>query len=470
MAQPALGQLIRLAASQRPDQPALLDASFALTWLQLDEQVQRVANALVAQGVGPGDRVALVLPHGRQMVEALWAIWSLAAVAVPLDPRLPSAERDRRIALVEATCTLTAEQPTAEELPVASETVVRAPRHADTPALIIFTSGTTGTAKGAILSQGALIASARQHLDLIGVQPTDRWLASLPLFHVGGLGILVRSALAQIPAALAEDFSAEAMADAIDRHQLTHLSLVATTLQRLLALRHALPSGLRLAMIGGGPAPREMLEEAIGRGLPVATTYGLTETASQVAVLPPGSPAALTASAGWPLSSSQIRIDGTEAEGEILIAGPTLFSGYWQDEAASRQVLQGGWLHTGDVGRLGDQGELWVGGRAQDLIISGGEKVTPYEVELVLRSHPAVLDAAVFGHLDATWGQVPWALVVVPDRRIGAQSLLAHCRSSLAPYQVPKEIRFVSQLPKGPLGKVLHGELAALAEQAEVRP
>ncbi|MHB1505166.1 MAG: class I adenylate-forming enzyme family protein, partial [Sulfobacillus sp.] len=230
------------------------------------------------------------------------------------------------------------------------------------------------------------------------------------------------------------------------------------------------PPGLRLAMIGGGPAPREMLEEAIGRGLPVATTYGLTETASQVAVLPPGSPAALTASAGWPLSSSQIRIDGTEAEGEILIAGPTLFSGYWQDEAASRQVLQGGWLHTGDVGRLGDQGELWVGARAQDLIISGGEKVTPYEVELVLRSHPSVLDAAVFGHPDATWGQVPWALVVVPDRHIGQKSLLAHCRSSLAPYQVPKVVRFVSQLPKGPLGKVLHGELAALAEQAEVRP
>ncbi|MHB1505165.1 MAG: class I adenylate-forming enzyme family protein, partial [Sulfobacillus sp.] len=287
MAQPALGQLIRLAASQRPDEPALLDASFALTWRQLDEQVQQVANSLVSQGVRPGDRVALVLPHGRQMVEALWAIWSLGAIAVPLDPRLPSAEMDRRIALVEATCTLTAEQPTAEELPVATEAVVKAPRHADTPALIIFTSGTTGTAKGAVLSQGALMASARQHLDLIGVQPADRWLASLPLFHVGGLGILVRSALAQIPAALAEDFSAPAMADAIDRHQLTHLSLVATTLQRLLALRHALPPGLRLAMIGGGPAPREMLEEAIGRGLPVATTYGLTETASQVPVLPP---------------------------------------------------------------------------------------------------------------------------------------------------------------------------------------
>ncbi len=468
MAKPHLGQLIQEAAALHPDHLALLDASAELTFGQLDQRLQRVAGWLGSEGVLSGDRVALVLPHGRQLVEALWAIWSLGAVAVPLDPRLPEAEIARRVSLVGASMTLTAKMASAEDLPPPPP--VKGPLSDDDPALIIFTSGTTGTSKGAVLSRGALLASAVQHLSLIGIEPQDRWLGSLPLFHVGGLGILIRSALAGIPVALPEDFSAAAMSDAVLRHRLTHVSLVATTLQRLLEAPHALPTGLRLAMVGGGPTPLAMLEEARGRGLPVATTYGLTETASQVAVLPPNSPAELMGSAGWPLAKSQVRIEGDQDEGEILVAGKSLFSGYWQDEEATRQVLKDGWLHTGDVGRLGRRGELWVQARRQDLIVSGGEKVTPQEVEAVLERHPALKEAAVFGHLDPTWGEVPWALVVAPDPAVSAKDLIAYCRTRLAPHQVPQVVRFVPKLPRSALGKVLRAELLALCERAEVRP
>ncbi len=464
-----LGGLLSRAARRESDRPALWAEGSYLTWRQLKGRVQERARLLAALGVGPGDRVAVVMPHRPETVETLWAIWWLGAVAVPLDPRLPQAEQRRRIEAVAARCLLTGPAPADAQVlcqgAKAGEPVRQRARSAD-PAVIIFTSGTTGSAKGAVLSHGALLASARQHLALSGVEEPDAWLASLPLFHVGGLGILVRSAMAAIPAALPEAFSAEVMADAIRRHRPSHISLVAQTLDRLLrGPEDGFPS-LRLALVGGGPTPLGLLVEATRRGLPVATTYGLTETASQVAVLPPGSPPHLTGSAGWPLSLSQLRVDG---DGRIWVRGRTLFSGYWQDEAASRQVLRDGWLLTGDIGRLGDDGELWVESRQDDLIISGGEKVSPREVEEVMVGCPGVREAAVFGHADPTWGQVPWALVVA-EGACDPRAVIAYCQDRLTPYQLPRVVRVVPELPKGALGKIRRAELPALAEAAGAAP
>jgi O-succinylbenzoic acid--CoA ligase len=301
------------------------------------------------------------------------------------------------------------------------------------------------------LTYGNFLFSAVGSAFNIGVDPTDRWLCCLPLSHVAGLSIILRSVIYGTTAVLLDGFGTEQVASTLVSGDISVLSLVPTQLIRLLDAGADL-SAPRAILIGGGPVPPDALEEALGRGATVVQTYGMTETCSQVTTLAPEDAARRVGSAGRPLLTSHIRIEA----GEILVQGPTVAPGCYEAD---------GWLHTGDLGHIDDEGFLYVTGRGSEVIVTGGENVMPAEVEAVLVSHPDVADAAVVGRPDPEWQEAVCALVVLSDEGTATdQELRTHCSASLAPYKVPKRVDFVSGLPRTASGKLLRGELPEPAE------
>ena len=319
---------------------------------------------------------------------------------------------------------------------------------------IVYTSGTTDRPKGAILTYANHWWSAIGSMLNLGLLPDDRWLACLPLFHVGGLSILLRSVICGFTAAVHSRFDARDVNRAIDEQGVSMVSVVSAMLDRMLAERggRPYPSTLRCILLGGGPAPLPLLERAVQAGAPVVQTYGLTETASQVVTLAPEHALTKLGSAGKPLMGSQIRIDG---DGEIRVVGPTVSPGYLH------RPPRDGWLRTGDLGYLDDEGYLYVLDRREDLIISGGENIYPAEVEATLIAHPAVREAGVIGLADAECGRRVAALVVLePGQTATPEELIAFCRMRLAGYKVPRRIAFRESLPRNAAGKLLRRDLS----------
>jgi O-succinylbenzoic acid--CoA ligase len=468
-----LPELLRQRAHLTPHRPALVTGNQTLTFDQLDRAVDARAAFLSALGVAPGDRVALLLGNGWPFVELVHAVPRVGATLVPLNTRLTVEELAFQVADSGATLILNdlVNEAKAKALPVPAHPVDALPSEGalppkrqlvdlDQPHTVIYTSGTTGRPKGAVLTHGNHWWSALGSALNLGLREDDRWLAVLPLFHVGGLSILLRSAIYGIPAVVHESFDAGAANRAIDEGA-TIVSVVATMLQRMLDERgeRPYPAHFRCALLGGGPAPRPLLELAARRGVPVVQTYGLTETASQVATLAPEDALPKLGSAGKPLFPTELRIDAPDADGlgEILVRGPTVTPGYLDQPAPT---THDGWLQTGDLGRLDGDGYLYVVDRRDDLIVSGGENVYPAEVEAALMEHPAVREAGVYGVPDEEWGEAVAAAVAL---RIGAtatdEELRAFVRQRLGGYKVPRAIRFVEALPRNAAGKLLRREL-----------
>ncbi|HEX4304629.1 MAG TPA: AMP-binding protein, partial [Solirubrobacterales bacterium] len=280
----------------------------------------------------------------------------------------------------------------------------------------------------------------------IGVDPADRWLCCMPLAHIGGLSIVVRSAIYGTTAVVHDGFDTDRVARALVEDGITVVSVVSTMLSRLLEAGADL-SAPRAILVGGGPVPESILNEALDRGATVVQTYGLTETCSQVTTLAPEDALRKLGSAGRPLLSSHVRI----RDGEILVQGPTVAPGRYDES---------GWLHTGDLGYIDDEGFLYVRDRIDDMIVTGGENVVPSEVEEALLRHPAVADAAVVGREDPEWQQAVTAVVVLaPGAEVTPDELRHHCAETLAGYKVPKRVELAAALPRTPSGKLMRRAL-----------
>ena len=417
------------AARTRPDVVALRADDGALTYAELHAAATLAAQRLSALGVRPGDRVGIALPARRAFVETLHGCLLLGAVAVPVDRRLKTAER----AAQTGSCATVVSRPLdglADERAPLTDT-----HDLTATAIVVHTSGTTRGPRAVALTFGNWLWSALGSAAALGVRRDDIWLCTLPLAHVGGLSILVRSAIYATRVVLHERFVAEAAADEVATRS-TLVSVVPTTLARLLdaGLHH--PPPLRVALVGGAPIGSSLLERAAAAGVPTVSTYGLTEACSQVTT------------GGPPLFCTRVRIG---AQREILVAGPTV---------APAALSSDGWLHTGDEGALDAAGRLTVTGRAGDTIITGGENVAPAEVEAVLESHPAVAEAAVHGVPDAQWGERVVATIVLSQHETAtADDLRGYCRVRLAGYKVPRVIRFTHELPRTVSGKILRRSL-----------
>ena len=431
------------AASGAPGRIAVETPELSWTYAELTALARLGAHCLAERGARPGERVAIALAPGAAFVQALHSCLLLGAVAVPVDLRLAGAEQEQ----IAAGAAVVLDEP----LPTDGGWTWPAVRHdLDAPAMIVHTSGTTSAPRPITLTYGNVLWSALGSGVALGVAERERWLCALPLSHVGGLSILLRSAIYATTAVVHERFDTDRVLHELSVGGATLVSLVATTLTRLLDAGLERPPDLRCALTGGGPVPAALIARAHALGVPVSLTYGLTEACSQVTTTPLAELAGAPASAGPALFCTRVEL---AADGEILVSGPTV--------SPSAKLLEGR-LATGDLGRLDGEGRLWVTGRKADTIISGGENVAPAEVEAVLEAHPAVLEAAVLGRPDERWGERVSALVLArPGARIDPAELLEHCRRSLAPYKVPREIMERSQpLPRTASGKLLRRELA----------
>ncbi len=471
-----------------PDRTALVCAGERWTFHDLERRVSATVSHLREAELRPGDRAALLADNGAGFVQAVHAVARVGAVLVPLNTRLAEPEllaivRDCRPALLlhdranGAAAESVSNVAGVTRLGLDKLTAPGGASAGSNPCgtinlesvhTIVYTSGTSGRAKGAMLTFGNHWWSATASALNLGLRDNDRWLACLPLFHVGGLAILLRSVIYGMTVVLHSRFDPEAVNQAIDEDGVTIVSVVANMLQRMLEARgnRPYPPSLRCVLAGGGPVPRDLLEECARRDVPVVQTYGLTEASSQATTLSPDDAMRRLGSAGKPLFPVEVRIENADGAvlppgeaGEILLRGPTVTTGYFERPEDTRQAIRDGWLHTGDVGYLDQDGYLYVLDRRDDLIVSGGENVYPAEVEETIRAHPGVTDAGVFGLPDPVWGQRVAAAVVPGESGLGREEILAFCRERLAPYKVPGEILMVTALPRNAAGKLLRREL-----------
>lgn len=483
-----------------PDAPALFfnepggpTSEWTFATLQRDalELASRLQNFIVK-----GRPVALLLGNGPSFVLAIHALIQLNAVTVPLNIRLTVPELLWQLNDVGAGLLISESRFTTQlaqfgqqrpdmrileidkllvvagsdlDLSQLTPDLVEPRQHLNLDALhtIIYSSGTTGRPKGIMLTYSnhwwSVIGSSLN----LGLYPSDKWLAVLPLFHVGGLSLLFKSVIYGIPLVLHSSFQEAAVNHAIDYEGVTIASVVSTMLVRMLDERHdkPYPPTLRCLLLGGGPAPQPLLERCAAIGAPVVQSYGLTETASQNTTLAPADALTRLGSAGKPLFPNLLMIDApdTEGIGEILVRGPTVTTGYWQRPDETAIAVRNGWLHTGDLGRLDSAGFLYVLDRRSDLIISGGENVYPAEVEAILLSHPAIAEAGVFGLTDQSWGQIVTAAVRLrPGQSVTPTDLTAFLSTKLARFKIPVKIFFVTpdqNLPRNAAGKLLRREL-----------
>ena len=416
-------------------------AGFWTTWFDVDDLAHTWARRFESLGLRPGHRVAVMEPAGVRFAALLHACLRSGAAIVPVSPRWPDAEVER----VLADC-----RPL---LLVRDGDVQRRPDPgvgAPDDACVLYTSGTTGSPKGVRLTLANHVASARGCQEQLGTGEQDRWLALLAPHHVGGLAMFLRAAICNQPLVTLARFDEAAALEAMDADRPTLLSVAPTMLARLVEaggverLRR-----LRAILVGGAPAGAGQVRRWAELGIPVCPTYGMTETCSQVAVVPPGRSAELAGTAGTVCPHARIEIE----DGEIVVSGPAVSPGYVNP--AIQPAPAGGRFRTGDLGRLAD-GVLTVLGRADDTIITGGENVRPEEVEAVLRAHPGVADAAVAGRPDDLWGEVVAAWVVA---EAGEPELDRWCRERLPAFKVPRRWTFLDRLPRSEGGKVQRRQL-----------
>jgi O-succinylbenzoic acid--CoA ligase len=471
------------AARARPAHPALFAGERSWSYAELETWSCALAARLARAGVRPGDRVGMLTDPGPETIALIHALMAAGATLVALNTRLVAAElrgllEDSRPRLVVAS-----EPHAARALEAGAETLTlealeslepqpgfaaQGQLDLDSDHAILFTSGTSGRPKGVCLTYANQRASARASALRLGTRPDDRWLLCMPTHHVGGLSIPLRCAIGATSIDVQPGFDPERVVARLEAAPVRLATMVPTMLARVFEVGLARsPAALRILLLGGGPIPAVLVEKSLSRGIPTATTYGLTEAASQVATLPPADLAEAGDSAGTALPDTELRIADAGGEpmpagepGQILVRGPQVMRGYLDRPEETARALAGGWLHTGDIGTLDRHGRLRVLDRREDLIVSGGENVYPAEVEAALLAHPGVREAAVIARADPTWGQQVHAVVsLAPGAALDAAALDAWLRPRLAGFKRPRGYSFRDALPRTASGKLRRVEL-----------
>ena len=484
---------LRRAMAVAAERPAVSFEGAELTYADVWDRCRRLAGGLHALGLGRGDRVAVLAQNSHRYLELYQAIPAAGMVLVPLNHRHSDAEL--RYALADSGARVLFAERDVAGLPESVEHVVEAgdghealvarAEPADFPddlgeddlAGLFYTGGTTGASKGVMLCHRSLVANAMHLQAFWPFGPDTRFLLVAPMFHLAGTLAVLATVWHGARQVLMRAFDAAGLLDLVERERITATQVVPSMLAAITEEQLARPrdvSSLRFLTFGGAPSATETLRRA-HRAFPRAelmTMYGTTETAPLVTAVrhvEARLDAPQARSCGQSLVGVETRIvdpgDRTPVPvgevGEVAVRGPNVMLGYWQKPEQTAAVLTGGWYHTGDLGRLDDDGYLYLVDRAKDMIVTGGENVYSTEVEDVLYRHPAVLEAAVFGIPDARWGEAVHA-VVVPRSDVTEEDLIAHCREAIGGYKVPKRIELRDEpLPKSGAGKVLKRELRA---------
>ncbi|MGW4480469.1 class I adenylate-forming enzyme family protein [Rhodococcus triatomae] len=500
--QRTLGQLLSHRAHLTPDKEAWIGSDRRYTFGEVDRRVDLLAAHLQSAGVGAGDRIALLARNGEFHAATVFAAARLGAIAVVLNWRLPAPELQyvlgdaTPVAFVyeEEFAPVVAALEGVPEVRVSSapdggdgavadhreitgrpwQPLAAAHEPAPTdPVVIMYTSGTTGKPKGAMISHDNLLWSAQGCAATLEWHGQHRFLLVAPMFHIGGFNPVVTNILQGTPCVFLPDFDPAAVWDTVAAERITTMMVVPVMLQALLAVAAATDvdtSGLVNVTCGGSPVSVDLIEAAGRAGITVQAVYGITEYSGALTywTREMGMDAATTQ--GRALMFGEIKIvdpdTGRDAPtgtaGEVWCRGPMVFVGYWNNPDATAAAMAGDWYRSGDVGLVDERNLLHLKDRLKDMIISGGENIYPVELEQVLARHPAVREVAVVARPDTRWGEVPVAHVVVaPGSTATADELIAHCREHLASYKSIKDVVFSDALPKNAVGKILKRQLRA---------
>ena len=480
-----------------PGKTALVQAGVTRTYAELAQNTTRLAHGLAARGVGRGDRVAFLGLNSVELVEAMFATAKLGAVFLPLNTRLAPPETawilaDSGVKLLIAAPGFdsVAGAPEIERLPldlISADAVSRGgadglrseqaasldlPIGHDDLFMIQYTSGTTGRPKGVMLTHGNIIWNVYNLLVDVDIRSDEVALVTAPLFHTAALNQVLFPTLLKGGTALIEaKFDPDHAIELIEEHGVTLLFGVTSmylALARSPRWAHAGLRTLRSALSGGAPLPLALLQAYLDRGLMIIQGYGLTEASPGVTMLRAADGVRKIGSAGTACFFTDVRVvtpDGADVAvgepGEVQAQGPHVTPGYWQQPDATQAAFaDGGWLRTGDLAQVDDEGYLYIVDRLKDMIISGGENIYPAEVEQALYTHPAVAECAVIGVPDAKWGEVGRAVVVLRDgHQATEEELIAHLDGQLARYKIPKSVAFAAALPHNASGKLVKPDL-----------
>jgi fatty-acyl-CoA synthase len=500
-----VGEWTRIRAKLNPEAPFVAcDDGRAYTNIEFDRRVNRLANSLPEIGITRGERVAALFPNNPEFLELLFAAGKIGAIMGPLNFRLAPLElayvlNDSGAKVMFYTPEFAAQAAEIKSLstPVEhfiavgpgnegdkdyeswvsaapdTEPVVEEEVGLDDPHFIMYTSGTTGKPKGAVLTHGNTIWNGVNGVLMYTLNEKDVNLVAAPLFHIGALSAAATPTIyTGGKLVLLRFFVPDMVLTAIEEHGVTTMfgiPVMFLLMSMSPLFESADLSSIRAMIAGGAPCPVPLIEKYLAKGVLFSQGYGLTETAPAVSALPEDDIETKRGSAGKPCFHVDIKIfDENDDElpsgemGEIVIKGPNVFKEYWNMPEETARALRGGWFHTGDMGRIDEGGYLYIVDRKKDMIISGGENIYPAEVEDCIHAHPLVADVGVVGMHDQKWGEAPLALVVIaPGEELTEDEVIEFCRARLARFKTPKKVIFVDELPRTPTGKILKKDLRA---------
>ncbi len=459
------------------DNPAIISKDVSLSYKELSEKVNNVYSFLKEIGTIGKDHAAILSENNLDFIVLVLALWRLNAVPVPLNIRLSLNEINSQVEFSDSKFVLVRKNLSSAfngtknpiEFPFERETVP-AERHFSpsfdltNDALIMFTSGSSGKPKAVVHTFESLFHSVEATDSLINLNSNDRFLASLPLYHIGGFLIFVRTLLTGSTVVIPESLSSDKIYETMNEFDVNYISIVGKTLKSFLDEKLAPPKSLKYIFLGGGPVDKNLTIEAIKNGWQIIKVYGSTETCSMTAAILPEEILRKPSSSGKPLLNNQIMIEKVSPdseEGEIAIKSKSLFKECYKSEKEfSKTGFKNGYFLTGDIGHLDDDGYLYVHSKREDLIITGGENVNPGEIKNAIENYDRVEEAYVFGVSDKEWGQIICATIVPKQNiKITEDEIKVFLKKSLAGYKIPKRFLFVEELPKTELGKVLKDKL-----------
>jgi acyl-CoA synthetase (AMP-forming)/AMP-acid ligase II len=506
---------LSIASAICPERDCTVFEGKRWTYAQLSERVNQLTNVLASMGVEKGDRVGILHVNCNQYMEAYFATTKLGSIFVPLNFRAKIDELRYMISNAEAKIlfvgsryldvadTMLPQLSTVRQcisidsknegkpyyedlLKRASSEELMSEIEDEDITILIYTAGTTGRPKGVPLRHNAFVSYVLDNVEPASPDIEERNLLTVPLYHVAGIQAMLAAIYGGRTLVMMRQFEVKEWLETIQREKATRAMLVPTMLKRVIDdpdfSRYDLKS-LKVVTYGAAPMPFEVISKAI-KVMPwvrFINAFGQTETASTITTLGPEDHILegteeerekklkrLTSSIGRPLPDIEVKIvdeDGKALRplevGEILARGSRIMTGYWRDEQKTKQVITSdGWLRTGDMGWMDEEGYIYLAGRGDDMIIRGGENISPEEVENVLHSHPKVEEAAVIGVSDPEWGQEPRAIVVLKEgETTTAEEIMEYCRSRLSGFKRPRSVVFIDSLPRNPMGKVLRKKL-----------